>query len=54
MKTVFKIILGIIGAFIIMGVLFAGCTAFVFNEADKEITKQEDQKIGRASCRERV
>ena len=43
MKTVFKIILGIIGAFIIMGVLFAGCTAFVFNEADKEITKQEDQ-----------
>ena len=43
MKTVFKIIVGIIGAFIIMGVLFAGCTAFVFNEADKEITKQEDQ-----------
>ena len=43
MKTVFKIILGIIGAFVIMGVLFAGCTAFVFNEADKEITKQEDQ-----------
>lgn len=43
MKTVFKIILGIIGAFIIMGMLFAGCTAFVFNEADKEITKQEDQ-----------
>ena len=43
MKTVFKIIAGIIGAFIIMGVLFAGCTAFVFNEADKEITKQEDQ-----------
>lgn len=43
MKTVFKIIAGIIGAFVIMGVLFAGCTAFVFNEADKEITKQEDQ-----------
>ena len=43
MKTVFKIILGIVGAFIIMGVLFAGCTAFVFNEADKEIAKQEDQ-----------
>lgn len=43
MKTVFKIIAGIIGAFIIMGVLFAGCTAFVFNETDKEITKQEDQ-----------
>lgn len=43
MKTVFKIIAGIIGAFIIMGVLFAGCTAFVFNEADKEITKQENQ-----------
>ena len=43
MKTVIKIIAGIIGAFIIMGVLFAGCTAFVFNEADKEITKQEDQ-----------
>ena len=43
MKTIFKIIAGIIGAFIIMGVLFAGCTAFVFNEADKEITKQEDQ-----------
>ena len=43
MKTVFKIIVGIIGAFIIMGVLFAGCTALVFNEADKEITKQEDQ-----------
>ena len=43
MKTIFKIIAGIIGAFVIMGVLFAGCTAFVFNEADKEITKQEDQ-----------
>ena len=43
MKTIFKIIAGIIGAFIIMGVLFAGCTAFVFNEADKEIAKQEDQ-----------
>ena len=43
MKTIFKIIAGIIGAFIIMGVLFAGCTAFVFNEADKEITKQENQ-----------
>ena len=43
MKTVFKIIAGIIGAFIIMGVLFAGCTVFVFNEADKEITKQENQ-----------
>lgn len=43
MKTVFKIILGIIGAFIIMGVLFAGCTALVFNEADKEVTEQEEQ-----------
>ncbi len=31
MKTIFKIIAGIIGAFIIMGVLFAGCTAFVFD-----------------------
>ena len=43
MKTIFKIILGIIGAFVIMGMLFAGCTAFVFNEADKEITKSEDK-----------
>lgn len=41
MKTVFKIILGIIGAFVIMGVLFAGCTALVFNEADKEINNSE-------------
>lgn len=41
MKTVLKIILGIIGAFVIMGVLFAGCTAFVFNEADKEINNLE-------------
>lgn len=43
MKTVFKIILGIVGAFVIMGVLFAGCTALVFNEADKEVTEQEEQ-----------
>ena len=43
MKTVFKIIAGIIGAFIIMGLLFAGCTALVFNEADKEVTEQEEQ-----------
>lgn len=43
MKTVFKIIAGIIGAFIIMGMLFAGCTALVFNEADKEVTEQEEQ-----------
>ena len=43
MKTVFKIIVGIIGAFIIMGLLFAGCTALVFNEADKEVTEQEEQ-----------
>ena len=44
MKTVFKIIAGIIGAFIIMGVLFAGCTAFVFNEAD--IFKMKNYLIG--------
>ena len=41
MKTVFKIILGIIGAFAIMGILFTGCTALVFNEADKEINNSE-------------
>ncbi|UJQ43243.1 hypothetical protein [Staphylococcus phage vB_Sau_P68] len=41
MKTILKVVIGIIGAFIIMGMLFAGCTAFVFNEADKEITKQD-------------
>ena len=41
MKTVFKIILGIIGAFIIMGMLFVGCTALVVNEADKEMNSSE-------------
>ena len=41
MKTILKVVIGIIVAFIIMGMLFVGCTAFVFNEADKEITKQD-------------
>ena len=40
MKTVLKIILGIIGAFVIMGVLFAGCTAFVFNGVDDDNTEE--------------
>ena len=40
MKTVLKIIAGIIGAFVIMGVLFAGCTAFVFNGVDDDNTEE--------------
>ena len=44
MKTVLKIILGIIGAFVIMGVLFAGCTAFVFNGVDEDNTEEVKNK----------
>ncbi len=41
MKTVLKVVIGVFVAFALIALLFAGCTAFVFNEADKEITKQD-------------
>lgn len=41
MKTVFKVVLGVIIALLIVAIAGAGCTALFVNEVDKELQKEE-------------
>ena len=41
MKTVFKVVLGVFIAFIIIAIAGVGCTALFVNEVDKELQKEE-------------
>ena len=43
MKTVLKIVLGIVIAFVLLGIGMVACTGAVFNEVDNEMQKTEDE-----------
>lgn len=43
MKTIFKIVLGIIIAFVLLGIGAVACTGAFINEVDKEMTKTTEE-----------
>lgn len=41
MKTIFKVIIGVLAAFVLLGIAGVACTAVFVDEVDKEMQKQE-------------